>query len=125
MDSKRVGIILFDDADGRDFWQLFDLFGEERWRSIYAGELEVRPPGAPTTVLGKGGRPRRYSAGVKPVRRLNVVVNRLCVPKPHSTAMSASEWCVSLINCFARSMRRSSTNARGVRPADILKARAK
>jgi hypothetical protein len=24
---------------------------------------------------------------------LNVVVSRLCVPKPDSTAMSASEWC--------------------------------
>src|SRR6266850_6079269 len=28
---------------------LFDLFVEESWRSIYAGQLEVRPPGAPTT----------------------------------------------------------------------------
>jgi hypothetical protein len=30
--------------------QLFlDLFGEDSWRNVYAGELEVRPPAAPTT----------------------------------------------------------------------------
>ena len=28
--------------------QILHLFGEESWRSVYAGELEVRPPGAPT-----------------------------------------------------------------------------
>ena len=49
-------------------------------------ELRPRYAGA----VGRD-RPRRYSAGVKPVRRLNVVVSRLCVPKPHSTATSASE----------------------------------
>jgi hypothetical protein len=27
---------------------ILDLFWEESWRSVYAGELEVRPPGAPT-----------------------------------------------------------------------------
>jgi hypothetical protein len=29
--------------------QILDLFGEDSWRNVYAGELEVRPPGAPTT----------------------------------------------------------------------------
>ena len=29
--------------------QILDLFGEDSWRSVYAGALEVRPPGAPTT----------------------------------------------------------------------------
>ena len=29
--------------------QLLDLFGEDSWRRVYAGELEVRPPGAPTS----------------------------------------------------------------------------
>jgi hypothetical protein len=28
--------------------QIFDLFGEDNWRNVYAGQLEVRPPGAPT-----------------------------------------------------------------------------
>jgi hypothetical protein len=28
--------------------QILDLFGEEDWRSVYAGELEARPPGALT-----------------------------------------------------------------------------
>ncbi len=36
------------------------------------------------------GRPRRYTAGVKPIRRLNMLVSRLCVPNPASTAISAS-----------------------------------
>jgi hypothetical protein len=29
--------------------QILDLFGEDSWRNVHAGELEVRPPGAPTT----------------------------------------------------------------------------
>jgi hypothetical protein len=29
--------------------QILDLVGEDSWRNVYAGELEVRPPGAPTT----------------------------------------------------------------------------
>jgi hypothetical protein len=29
--------------------QILELFAEDSWRSVYAGELEVRPPGAPTT----------------------------------------------------------------------------
>jgi hypothetical protein len=29
--------------------QVLDLFAEDSWRNVYAGELEVRPPGAPTT----------------------------------------------------------------------------
>ena len=29
---------------------LFDLFAEDDWRNVYAGEREVRPPGAPTTA---------------------------------------------------------------------------
>ena len=28
---------------------VLDLFGEDGWRRVYAGELEARPPGAPTT----------------------------------------------------------------------------
>jgi len=28
--------------------QILDRFVEESWRSIYAGQLEMRPPGAPT-----------------------------------------------------------------------------
>jgi hypothetical protein len=29
--------------------QIFDLFAEDSQLNVYAGELEVRPPGAPTT----------------------------------------------------------------------------
>jgi hypothetical protein len=28
--------------------EILDLFGEDRWRRVYAGESKVRPPGAPT-----------------------------------------------------------------------------
>ncbi len=34
--------------------QILELFVEESWRSIYRGELEVRPPGAPTIQPGNG-----------------------------------------------------------------------
>jgi hypothetical protein len=30
--------------------QILELFGEDSWGSVHAGELEVRPPGAPTTT---------------------------------------------------------------------------
>jgi hypothetical protein len=32
--------------------QILDLFVEDSWRRVYGGELEVRPPGAPTTEAG-------------------------------------------------------------------------
>jgi len=28
--------------------EILDLFGEDSWRRVYAGESKVRPPGAPT-----------------------------------------------------------------------------
>ena len=28
--------------------RILDLLAEDDWRNVYAGELEVRPPGAPT-----------------------------------------------------------------------------
>jgi hypothetical protein len=31
---------------------LLDLFADDNQRSVYAGEREVRPPGAPTTEAG-------------------------------------------------------------------------
>jgi hypothetical protein len=42
--------------------QVRDLFGEDSWRNVYAGELEVRPPGAPTTHAS--GRPSKMSTGL-------------------------------------------------------------
>jgi len=36
--------------------QIFHLLAEDSWRRVYAGELEVRPPGAPTTDRTGGGR---------------------------------------------------------------------
>jgi hypothetical protein len=38
------------EADRAQNELLLDLFAEDSWRSVYAGELEVRPPGAPTTA---------------------------------------------------------------------------
>ena len=29
--------------------QILDLLAEDSWPNVYAGELDVRPPGAPTT----------------------------------------------------------------------------
>jgi hypothetical protein len=39
---------------GRGF---LDLLAEDSWRNVYAGELELRPPAAPTTA-----KVRHYSA---------------------------------------------------------------
>jgi hypothetical protein len=41
--------------DALDVHQLFELFVEDSRRNVYAGELEVRPPGAPTTGPGGSG----------------------------------------------------------------------
>jgi hypothetical protein len=30
--------------------QTLDLFVEDSWRNVYAGQLEVRPPAAPTSA---------------------------------------------------------------------------
>jgi hypothetical protein len=40
--------------------KFFDLICEDSWRNVYAGELEVRPPGAPTTT--KAGEHRAHLA---------------------------------------------------------------
>src|SRR5207244_1364262 len=46
--------------------QILDLFGEDSWRNVYAGELYVRPPGAHTTEPDlegiRGGAVWRYAA---------------------------------------------------------------
>src|SRR5436309_14489953 len=42
--------------DGCALAQVLDLFGEDSWRNAYAGEPDVRPPGAPTTRGMAGGR---------------------------------------------------------------------
>ena len=57
--------------------------------------------------------------------RRNAVVNRLCVWKPASRAMSARGRTDSLSSCFAFSMRRCSMKARGVVPVEVWKALAK
>jgi hypothetical protein len=54
--------------------KFFDLICEDSWRNVYAGELEVRPPGAPTATkagehhahlavrrrLGRGSQPTEF-----------------------------------------------------------------
>jgi hypothetical protein len=35
--------------EDRDVEEIFDLFAVDSRRNVYAGELEVRPPGAPST----------------------------------------------------------------------------
>ena len=42
------------DIKGARLAQILDLFGEDSWRNVYAGEREVRPPGAPTTARPAG-----------------------------------------------------------------------
>jgi hypothetical protein len=34
--------------------RFFDLFREDSWRNVHAGELEVRPPGVPTIWTSYG-----------------------------------------------------------------------
>src|SRR3989442_12453392 len=36
-------------VDSGSLTQILDLFAQDSWRNVYAGQLEVRPPGAPTT----------------------------------------------------------------------------
>ena len=48
-----------DSTDCAQISPLFDLLGEDSWLNVHAGELEVRPPGAPTIAAGWRGAPRR------------------------------------------------------------------
>jgi hypothetical protein len=41
---------------------VLDLFAEENRLNVYAGELEVRPPGAPTIGVECEAPSRRYTA---------------------------------------------------------------
>jgi hypothetical protein len=63
-------------SDVQNVQLLFDLFAEDSWRNVYAGELELRPPGAPTTQVVCGAKRRRYQSG----RRLEVAVNGVLTP---------------------------------------------
>jgi hypothetical protein len=67
--------------------QVLDLLAEDSWRNVYAGELEVRPPAAPTTQAGRGlarstGKAsedawfslRKADAGYRPVFTLSALV---------------------------------------------------
>ena len=69
---------------------ILDLFGEDSRRNVHAGELEVRPPGAPTTpgMLGGGGPPaeRRGVLGAvfayRPIRRTDRSARPEMILKP-------------------------------------------
>src|SRR5207247_7498347 len=69
-----------------------DLFAEESWRSVYAGELEVRPPGAPTTRAG-ARLGRRCTVGNDPGR--SVLTSRLSSPPGRPTRVMGSNRCHS------------------------------
>ena len=44
--------------------QILDLFGEDSWRSVYAGELEVRPPScAHHSTLSRPAEPKKAILG--------------------------------------------------------------
>ena len=45
---------------GAHLGKILDLFAEDNRLNIYAGELEVRPPGAPTTEGGFRSRENRH-----------------------------------------------------------------
>jgi hypothetical protein len=40
---------MWTEADRAQNELLLHLFAEDSWRNVHAGELELRPPGAPTT----------------------------------------------------------------------------
>ena len=44
-----ISLQLANDVKCTRLSQILDPFAEDSWRNVYAGELEVRPPGAPTT----------------------------------------------------------------------------
>ena len=50
--------------EDRDLQEILDLFGEDDWRNVYAGELKVRPPRAPTALDARPERGR--SGGLRP-----------------------------------------------------------
>jgi len=75
--------------------QVLDLLREDSWRSVYAGELEVRPPGAPTlqTSVARAKAPPVRSVGR---RRL---VSQVCSGWARSLACSRSMRAVAKSYC--------------------------
>jgi hypothetical protein len=52
--AKDSNVVYFFQSGRARLAQILDLFVEDSWRiNVHAGELEVRPPGAPTTP-GRG-----------------------------------------------------------------------
>jgi hypothetical protein len=53
--QTQVGSILAkrrSEYQGRALSRILDLFAEDSRPNVYTGELQVRPPGAPTTPAG-------------------------------------------------------------------------
>jgi hypothetical protein len=46
--SKRSALFLSGAPAAAQHSQILDLLADDSWLNVYAGELEVRPPGAPT-----------------------------------------------------------------------------
>ena len=63
---------------------IFDLFAKDSWRNVYGGELEVRPPGAPTTRPGRGLDVCRTSAANEAETLNGVLLN--------TTAFVVTNW---------------------------------
>src|SRR6266849_5519636 len=56
------------DFDDTRLAQILELFREDNWRRVYAGEREVRPPGAPT-------RCAHHCAGFRGDQGVQLLVN--------------------------------------------------
>ena len=66
---------------------------------------------------------RRNSRGGRSYSAWNVALNRRTLPKPDTSATSASGICVSTISCFAKSTRRVCATAIGDAPRCCLNSR--
>src|SRR5438477_11514684 len=85
--------------EGAHHSQILDLLAEDDRLNVYAGELEVRPPGAPTTgvvwvVLGRwlllGDQPRPIAARRDPFRRPFAPAAGLSIRIPVTPASSTT-----------------------------------
>jgi hypothetical protein len=83
--------------------RILDLFVEDSWPNVYAGELEMRPSAAPTTNPSAGREPPRiqHPQGEAAVRNRKGVVDRLWISGSQS---SAGQGCRAVLTFSVRAI---------------------
>src|SRR5438876_11018015 len=114
--------------------QILDLFVEDSWRSVYAGEREVRPPGAPTTrglsrasllrtrPLSATDRPSevvRGAAALETGPRYFELIRKARISRSVSDSFDRNMWCAA-VSLTTRAVGTPASSARACLSVEAL-----